>query len=792
MSNIEQNLQKILSSRYGTDVRQAIHDGVHDCYEDGKAGAVDLVARERIDNLVANNNPTDGNSELIDIRVGADGETYLNAGDAVREQVSSLKEDIAESILNYQSERDITWDFGAIDNTLGAPVTSIKNRIRNQRLFVTSGTLKAADGYKIAVARYSQDNWDSFEYYIKYTNTIILPGKAWYVFIVKKDDDSDISEDFDITEMLHLKFTTDNLAKNIISLEQHNDTISAVCFGSEVIFNAGGLNPITGEVTDATNRVYSNAIYAQAGSVLRKICISSVRIALYKYYDKYCTKLISSTALGSKEEYTVDEPCYIRILAEAKSIESAKASIIFDASAVNLKDLNDNLKYEEISEWKTGRIINIVNENTYIKKFDVSLNSEWSCILLPVNENDQFLISGYGGVKSKLYAFTDRFGKILDVTEKENVYQKLMLTAPKEGYLIVNALNNEEHHVIAYKTNSPVTEPVRKLIKPPYMPDVIAPVMTVPNAKTTAMTYDEITEAWDSLQKKYPQYITKTLLGKDTSGELDMYLYDFIPDTITVDGVWETALNKVYNKNDYPTIVMDACIHGGERPCAKALLNLMTLIADSTDYSIWGWLRNNIHFAILPLANPWGYKNNKRGNVNNVDLNRNFEPRWELGDETAENDRYRGTAPLSEKESQYIDSILKRNQGTAICYYSYHTHGLFTGYNKMTNFSSPSLYRLEDMQNIGLSVTKMVTASGWENHNLPKESGYIGIMEFATSAMASYQGAKYKIPSACPEVMYRYYDGGTGEVYNMDLDCMNTEYMLYAVVNACAKFLYGN
>lgn len=94
MSNIEQNLQKILSSRYGKDVRQSIHDSIHDCYEDGKAGAVDLVARERINNLVANNNPTEGNSELIDIRVGADGNTYPNAGDAVREQVSSLKEDL--------------------------------------------------------------------------------------------------------------------------------------------------------------------------------------------------------------------------------------------------------------------------------------------------------------------------------------------------------------------------------------------------------------------------------------------------------------------------------------------------------------------------------------------------------------------------------------------------------------------------------------------------------------------------------------------------------------------------
>lgn len=48
MSNIQQNLAKILSSRYGRDVRQSIHDGIHNCYEDGKAGSIDLVARELI------------------------------------------------------------------------------------------------------------------------------------------------------------------------------------------------------------------------------------------------------------------------------------------------------------------------------------------------------------------------------------------------------------------------------------------------------------------------------------------------------------------------------------------------------------------------------------------------------------------------------------------------------------------------------------------------------------------------------------------------------------------------
>lgn len=99
-SNIEQLLKQILGTKLGKDMRQAIHDGIEQCYEDGKVGAVDLVARQRIDNLVANvPEGSEKDSELVDIRVGVDGDEYPSAGEAVREQVTDLK-----SILSVNTE----------------------------------------------------------------------------------------------------------------------------------------------------------------------------------------------------------------------------------------------------------------------------------------------------------------------------------------------------------------------------------------------------------------------------------------------------------------------------------------------------------------------------------------------------------------------------------------------------------------------------------------------------------------------------------------------------------------
>lgn len=68
----------------------------------------------RVDTIIAHNNDTAGNTELIDIRTGADGEVYGSAGEAVRSQIMGIddaKINKSDSIIPVDGDNLLLYDF---------------------------------------------------------------------------------------------------------------------------------------------------------------------------------------------------------------------------------------------------------------------------------------------------------------------------------------------------------------------------------------------------------------------------------------------------------------------------------------------------------------------------------------------------------------------------------------------------------------------------------------------------------------------------------------------------------
>lgn len=95
MGNITDYLKQILSARYGKDVRQAIHDGIQQCYYDGKAGEIDLQARQDIESL---------------------GERVTNETSQREADISALNESLGKR--NLQTFTDISQIGGSTANTV--------------------------------------------------------------------------------------------------------------------------------------------------------------------------------------------------------------------------------------------------------------------------------------------------------------------------------------------------------------------------------------------------------------------------------------------------------------------------------------------------------------------------------------------------------------------------------------------------------------------------------------------------------------------------------------------------
>ena len=140
---------------------------------DGKVGAIDMVARNQISNLVAENNNTSGNSELTDIRVGADGTKYPSAGEAVRTQIKNISSSQEEIRTQFpilaahmtsarkrmtETKADMRFFLYGSINSSGAIVDSQKEIVSVLYDRHKNESITPPDGYEIRITTYNANS----------------------------------------------------------------------------------------------------------------------------------------------------------------------------------------------------------------------------------------------------------------------------------------------------------------------------------------------------------------------------------------------------------------------------------------------------------------------------------------------------------------------------------------------------------------------------------------------------------------------------------------------------------
>ena len=172
---------------------------------------------------------------------------------------------------------------------------------------------------------------------------------------------------------------------------------------------------------------------------------------------------------------------------------------------------------------------------------------------------------------------------------------------------------------------------------------------------------DTVYAFYDNLMTANPEYITRRSLGNDTSGK-PIYEYRFKPPTPYYWGFMDILSEKLVSP---PQVVVFTGVHGGEYSAIIAAMSFFdNLVNNWRNLDGYSQLRFGAEFIVIPCTIPWGVDNMKQGNMNLVDINRNFPTDWgkpegthTAGQPVQGEPWYKGESPASEIETQLLMTL---------------------------------------------------------------------------------------------------------------------------------------
>lgn len=173
------------------------------------------------------------------------------------------------------------------------------------------------------------------------------------------------------------------------------------------------------------------------------------------------------------------------------------------------------------------------------------------------------------------------------------------------------------------------------------------------NDKTVLTESDEqvIYDIYDELVELHPNNVKKQVLAEVFGKKINRYTFS----NLTIENKSPTS-DLAYKPFK---ICIITSIHGYEQGCAWTTAQFFKLLYSKDDPHLT-YLRRNVVFDVIPVANPSGFSKNKRKNDNGVDLNRNYEPDFIASDDP-NSWGYGGPYPASEIETQAIMGFIEEN-----------------------------------------------------------------------------------------------------------------------------------
>ncbi len=149
----------------------------------------------------------------------------------------------------------------------------------------------------------------------------------------------------------------------------------------------------------------------------------------------------------------------------------------------------------------------------------------------------------------------------------------------------------------------------------------------------------------NKLTEDYPQYVTSSQIGTDSSGIYPIYAYTFAPEN--------------YEK----TLFVTSCLDGNESFSLIALSAFLNDLCRNHHTSrALSYIRSKVKLVVLPTGNPYGLVNRVNYNSNNVRINRNFPFRWSDSAEAG-----KGSAVADQSETAAISALLDSLSDDKLC-----------------------------------------------------------------------------------------------------------------------------